>query len=191
MLIGTRNLQTVTWHHRVVLSAIVIAMPEAAAVVDGWREQTCSDRPSIGIPPHVTLLFPFMPAEQIDETVLAPLRALFTAASPFQVVFRELRRWPGMAYLAPEPPGPFVGLTEAIVERWPDYPPYEGVHEAVIPHLTVAYGDDGLLAEVGAEVTPRLPIEARVAEALLLQEIEPNWGRWDERARFLLRQSAA
>jgi hypothetical protein len=58
----------------------------------------------------------------------------------------------------------------------------------VIPHLTVAYGDDGLLAEVEADVTPELPIEAQVVtEAVLLEELEPDFGRWGERARFALR----
>ena len=117
---------------------------------------------------------------------LEDLRALFAATPAFDVSFRELRRWPEMAYLAPEPPEPFARLTEAIVERWPDYPPYEGIHETVIPHLTVAYGDDALLAEVEADVTPQLPIEAHVTEAVLLEELEPDV-RWGERARFPLR----
>jgi 2'-5' RNA ligase len=168
------------------LTAIVVAFPEASPVVDDWRERTSADRTSIGIPPHVTLLFPFVPAEQVDNDVLEELKRLFAATSRFAVVFRELRRWPEMAYLAPDPPEPFARLTEAIVERWQEYPPYEGVHETVIPHLTVAYGDDALLAEVEADVTPKLPIEAHVTEAVLLEELEPDWGRWGERARFRL-----
>ena len=166
------------------LTAVVVAVPEAAPVVDGWRERTCSDRPSIGIPPHVTLLFPFVPVEETGDGVLAELRDLFAATPQFDVAFHELRRWPGMAYLAPQPPEQFVRLTAAIAERWPEYPPYEGMHETVIPHLTVAYGDDGLLGEVEADVRPHLPIEARVTEAILLEEVEPNWVRWSERARF-------
>lgn len=184
MVIGTRNLQTVTWHHRVVLTAVIIAFPEAAPAVDGWRERTCSDRPSIGIPPHVTLLFPFVPAEKVDDGLLAALRVLFAATEPFTVSFREAHRWSGMLYLAPEPAERFSRLTRTIVERWPDHPPYEGVHETVIPHLTVAYGDEALLAGVEADVTPKLPIEANVSEALLLEELEPDWMRWGVRARF-------
>jgi 2'-5' RNA ligase len=134
----------------------------------------------------VTLLFPFVPAERVDEGVIAELQRLFAATSPFAVTFRELRRWPEMVYLAPEPPEPLARLTETIVERWPEYPPYEGVHETLIPHLTVAYGDDALLDEVEAAVTPKLPIEAHVTEAVLLEELEQDWGRWDERARFPL-----
>ena len=90
-----------------------------------------------------------------------------------------------MAYLAPEPPEPFARLTEAIAERWPNYPPYEGIHEVVIPHLTVAYGDDALLDAVDADITPKLPIDAVVTEAVLLEELEPE-SRWRERARFSL-----
>ena len=166
-------------------TAVVIAFPELSPVVDEWREQTSADdRPSMGIPPHVTLLHPFVPAETVDGC-LVRLGELFAGAPSFEVTFRELHRWPGMVYLAPEPPEPFASLTEAIVERWPDYPPYEGIHEEVIPHLTVAYGDDALLAEVEADVTPKLPIEAQVSEAVLLEELEPDV-RWGKRARFKL-----
>jgi 2'-5' RNA ligase len=168
------------------LTAVVIAFPELSPLVDGWREQTCADRPSIGIPPHVTLLFPFLPAESVEGS-LDELCELFAATPAFDVSFRELRRWPELAYLAPEPPDPFARMTEAIVERWPDYPPYEGVHDEVIPHLTVAYGDDALLAEVEADVEPHLPVETRVRGAVVLEELEPDWGRWRERARFALR----
>ena len=167
------------------LTAVVIAFPELSPVVNGWRERTSADRTSMGIPPHVTLLFPFVPADAVDES-LEDLRELFAATASFAVSFRELRRWPELAYLAPEPPDPFARLTQAIVERWPDYPPYEGIHDTVVPHLTVAYGDDALLAEVEADVTRHLPIEAHVVEALLLEEVEPDSVRWGERARFPL-----
>jgi 2'-5' RNA ligase len=169
-----------------VLSALVIEFPESGAAVEEWRERTCKDKPSIGIPAHVTLLFPFLPPDQIGDEVLSELRALFAATTPFEVGFRESRRWPRMVYLAPEPPEPFIGLTEEIVERWPDYPPYEGLHDSVIPHLTVAYGDDALLAEVEADIGSALPIQAVVREATLLEEIEPDWGRWRTRAGFPL-----
>jgi 2'-5' RNA ligase len=165
-------------------TAVVVAFPELSPAVDEWREQTCDDRPSIGVPPHVTLLYPFVPAETIEEA-LDDLRALFAATPSFDVSFREVRRWPEMAYLAPEPAEPFVRLTEAIVAQWPDHPPYEGIHDTVIPHLTVAYGNDELLADVEADVRRHLPLDVHVAEAALLEELEPDV-RWFERARFPL-----
>jgi 2'-5' RNA ligase len=171
-------------------TAVVCAFPELSSIVDGWRERTCDDRPSIGIPPHVTLLHPFVPAELADDRVLEELERLFAAAAPFVVTFRELRRWPEMAYLAPEPSEPFSHLTEAIAERWPAYPPYEGIHEAVIPHLTVACGDNALLDLVDADIAPKLPIDAVVTEAVLLVELEPERA-WGKRAGFPLSSTRA
>jgi 2'-5' RNA ligase len=167
-----------------VQTAVVVAFPELSPVVDGWRERTCDDKPSIGIPPHVTLLYPFVQAEAAEGS-LHGLRELFAETRAFDVTFRELRRFPELAYLAPEPPQPFSRLTEAIVERWPDYPPYEGIHDTVIPHLTVAYGDKALLDEAEADIAPKLPVDAVVTEAVLLEELEPDT-RWGERARFPL-----
>ena len=164
-------------------TAVIVSFPEAASAVDEWRERTSDDRTSIGIPPHVTLLHPFVPAEAIDDEMLEQLGSLFAACAPFDVVFREARRWPGMLYLAPEPPEPFTRLTEAIVRRWPEYPPYEGLHEEVIPHLTVAYGDDTLLAEVEADMSAKLPFSTTVHEAMLLVELVPDV-RWETRAVF-------
>lgn len=42
---------------------------------------------------------------------------------------------------AAEPAAPFRLLRELIVTRYPSYPPYQGIHDDVIPHLTVAVGD--------------------------------------------------
>jgi 2'-5' RNA ligase len=170
---------------RRVESAVAIAFAELSPVVDEWRERTCADRPSIGIPPHVTLLHPFVPTELVHDGIVEELGRLFAATPVFPVTFRELRQWPGMLYLAPEPPEPFTRLTAEITRRWPDYPPYEGIHEEVIPHLTVAYGDDALLAVVEADVVQRLPVNMRVREAILLEELVPDV-RWVTRERFPL-----
>ena len=43
-------------------SMVIIPVPEAADAVDRWREETCNDKPSIGVPAHITLIFPFVPA---------------------------------------------------------------------------------------------------------------------------------
>jgi 2'-5' RNA ligase len=165
-------------------SAVVVPVGEAAAAVDGWRERTCFARPSIGIPAHVTLVFPFVPAAQVDDAVLASLRAILGGAERFGFELREPRRFPTALYLAPEPAQPFVRLTEAIVARFPGHPPYEGAFDAVVPHLTVAQGDACVLDEAEASLRALLPIACEAHEALLLEEVEANWGRWQVRARL-------
>jgi 2'-5' RNA ligase len=92
----------------VLRSALVVTVPEAGRSIEQWREPTCSDKPSIGISAHVTLLFPFVPAPEIDDRLIAELSALFREFESFDFELREARRWPEMSYLAPEPPEPFV-----------------------------------------------------------------------------------
>jgi hypothetical protein len=167
-------------------TAVIVAVPEAAPVVDGWREQTCGGTSSRGVPAHVTLLYPFVPADELGAATVAQLAALFAAAAPFDAAFREVRRWPELAYLAPDPPEPFVALTEAIVARWPAQPPYAGETAEIVPHLTCAMGASELLDRVEADIRPRLPIAARVTEALLIEEVEPGANLWRTRERFRL-----
>jgi 2'-5' RNA ligase len=107
-------------------SAVIVLVAEAAAAVDAWRERTCTDRPSIGIPAHITLVFPFVPAASIDDELIASLRRLIGQTRSFVFALRETRRFPTVTYLAPDTPQPFIGLTEAITSLFPEHLPYEG-----------------------------------------------------------------
>jgi 2'-5' RNA ligase len=168
-------------------NAVVVPVPEAATLVDAWRERTCNAKASAGMPPHITLLFPFVPAARLDERVIGQLAAIIGSTPSFRVVLRETGRLRGAAvylYLAPDPAEPFIRLTEAIVDGFPGHRPYDGEFDQVVPHLTVAQGDDSLLHEAERDVVGGLPIESVVNEALLLAEDEPNWGRCQVRARL-------
>jgi len=131
---------------------------------------------ALGVPAHVTILFPFAPPERVDEAELA---ALVAARAAFDFELARLETFPGalVTWLVPEPAEPFVELTNAVWRRWPEFPPYEGIHEVVIPHLTVS--DSGLL-----DVELDLPIACRAREVALIEEGDD--GRWAERRRFAL-----
>ena len=75
-------------------------------------------------------------------------------------------------------------MTEAIVRQFPDYPPYGGAFDTIVPHLTVAHGNDLVLNAAEADVQRILPIKSMAREALLLEEVEADWGRWEVRARL-------
>ena len=165
-------------------SAVLVEVPEAEPVVGEWRRRHTYDAP-LGVPAHVTLLFPFVPAEQLTEDVEERLARLISAAGAFDVAFAGTARWPGLLYLEPQPSEPFSALTEAIAAAWPEHPPYEGEFEVVIPHLTVAESEDGqLLDRIATDVEPHLPIELLVREAQLY--FEDDAGRWHERRRMPL-----
>lgn len=144
-------------------------------------------RPSIGVPAHVTILFPFVPAYRVDDPLLDELRTLFSRFDSFDAVFARAERFERVLWLAPEPAEPFIAMTRAVVDRWPEHPPYEGEHETIVPHLSVAMGDPAATAEAERAVVPGLPVRTRVHQVTLLEEVEPDWGRWRSRARFPLR----
>ena len=98
-------------------SALIVAVPEAEPLVGKWRLRY--DNASLGIPAHVTLLFPFLPAGKLDEASFAELRELFAAQPAFSVAFPLVARFPEIVWLAPEPAEPFRLLTELIFGRYP------------------------------------------------------------------------
>jgi 2'-5' RNA ligase len=158
------------------------AVPEAEPLVHEWRVR--HDNASLGIPAHVTLLFPFVPTEDVDAALIAGLRALFATQPAFSFSLLRVARFPDVAWLSPEPAEPFRRLTELIFSRYPDYPPYEGAHKEVIPHLTVGVGEPALQNEIEAALTPHLPIEAEAREVTLF--VEDEAGHWHSGSRFFL-----
>jgi hypothetical protein len=130
----------------------------------------------------VTVLYPFVPARRIDDALLAALRDVLGGIPAFDFALAEVRRFPGVVYLAPEPAAPFVAMTEACMRRWPDHPPYGGAFPDIVPHLTLAEGPEPPgLAE---RATSTLPITARAEEAWLMAPL-PGGG-WERRGAVAL-----
>jgi 2'-5' RNA ligase superfamily protein len=158
-----------------VRTALVIAVPEAEPAVGALRVRY-DDADRTGIPAHVTLVVPF--GDRDDG-----LAELFAGCASFEFALTEVRRWPDVLWLAPEPAEPFVELVEAIVARYPEHPLYGGAHGEVIPHLTVG-SRRPVPAGADAELAARLPIRATATQVVQLEEHRPN--RWRERRRFAL-----
>lgn len=150
-------------------------------LVERWR-QRFDPSASAGIPAHATVLFPFLDGDRISTAVIDDLRTLIGEHAPFAVRFQECRRFPGVLYLAPEPDQPLRALTETIVARWPEAPPYGGQFAEVIPHLTVAYSQQIRdLDEVEAALATRLPATATISSVTMF---ESDGKRWQRRADF-------
>ncbi|MFE4411054.1 hypothetical protein [Streptomyces sp. NPDC056821] len=65
-------------------------------------------------------------------------------------------------------------------------PPYGGKFTEVVPHLTIADGqDDGVLDEIEADLLGKLPITSRVSSVDLMVH---DGAKWQERASFSLRE---
>ena len=164
-------------------SALVLPVPEADALVGRLRlAHDPSARAGMGA--HMTLLYPFLPAAQIDDGVLARLEEQLGHAGAVELLFDRLARFPGVSYLALADTEAVSSKIRALAAAWPECPPYEGRFADVVPHLTVAYGDDLLLDAIEAELAPALPLLVPARTAMLA--VEDAVGRWRERARFAL-----
>ncbi len=167
-------------------SALVVPVPAAELVVEPCR-QLHDGAARLGVPAHVTVLYPFAPPASIDTQIVSNLRQLFSSVTAFAVEFHEIR-WFGelTAWLAPEPANEFSRLTSMVAGRWPQYPPYRGEHENVVPHLTI--GDGGPspeLTEAAAQLETALPIRDLATEVWLMAGSN-EVASWKTVARFPL-----
>ena len=155
-------------------TALIVPVPEAEPQVGELRLAHDSFA-ARGVPAHITILFPFADTAQLDDAAVADVISQFPA---FDFALDRVEQFPdGTTWLHPTPSLPFVDLTAAVWQRWPEHPPYEGLHDEVIPHLTIS--------ETPIDVQLVLPISARAREVMLIEEDEPS-GRWAARLHLPL-----
>jgi 2'-5' RNA ligase superfamily len=152
---------------------LIVEVPEADVAVSDIRLRHDSSA-ARGVSAHITVLFPFANGTAVEEEAFAEL---FKAYERFDFVLDRVERWEdGIVWLHPEPSRPFEELTAAVWRRWPQYPPYEGSIDVVIPHLTIR--------ETPIEVDVELPIRSRATEVTLIEESTD--GSWRSRRAFPL-----
>lgn len=159
-------------------SALVVLAPATEPLVKSYRDQF-DPSAALGIPAHVTVLYPFHPPV-LSPAAMARLAALFAEFAPFDYWVTELRRFPGVLYLAPEPEAPFRALTGRVAEAFPDFPPYGGKFADIVPHLTLAQLEDADQLEKVAEHFQaacgwRLPLALRAEAVALLDNDHGDW----------------
>src|SRR5687768_3155460 len=105
-------------------TALIIAVPQAEPAVSHHRA-TLDSAAADGVPAHITVLYPFLPLDQIGAAVLSQLSRLFTAYPRMNFTLARTA-WFGqtVVYLEPQPAAPFRDLTAAVWQAFPGYPPY-------------------------------------------------------------------
>lgn len=154
-------------------SAILLTVPEAEPLVGELRRLGDASAAQ-GVPAHVTLLYPFVPDP--DVGVVEELRFFFAGVDGFHLDFAAVGEFPEVVYLAPEQTHEVRELTDALARRWPDFPPYGGLFEQVVPHLTVVDTPDAALRErARKEAEAGLPVRAVAREAALWVHDDDGW----------------
>lgn len=168
-------------------AALVISVPEVEPLVGPARLQY-DPSAAVGVPAHITINYPFLPALDPSDELVSELANLFAGSDAFEFTLQRLSRFPDVLYLPPEPDAPFRRLIELVAARFPDSPPYGGEFDEVVPHLTIAQtGDESVLSSLEARLARLavefLPISSRAQEVWLL---ENRAGRWEGAMAFPL-----
>jgi len=168
-------------------SALSIPVPEAESLVGELRNRF-DPSASVGVPAHITINYPFLPDAANEPTVIHRLASRFSDHKAFNYSLTCVERLPGIVCLLPSPALPFSELIQEVAELFPQFPPYGGSIDKVIPHLTVAASYDNKILQAAHEClvaacAGKFPIQARASEITLLDD---RGGLWTKRHSFLL-----
>jgi 2'-5' RNA ligase len=167
-------------------TALIVEVPAAEPAIGRYRAELDANA-RLGVPAHITILAPFLPAGRLGDAERGRLVRVFAAVSPFD--FRLDRTgWFGTTtlWLGPADPAPFRDLTDRVFAEFPDFPPFGGQFADVVPHLTIGLDrptEELLRAEL--QIVPALPVTARASAVTLMAESSPG-GRWEILASFPL-----
>lgn len=91
--------------------------------------------------------FPSFLRRRSRPAARAELAAFFSAVPPF--TFELGVGWFGreVLLLQPSPAGALVDLTQATLDRRPEYPYYGGAYDEIVPHLSLPFGAAEMLEQ--------------------------------------------
>jgi 2'-5' RNA ligase len=166
------------------LETALVHVLEDAEPFDDVRREFLAATVARGIPFHITLLWPFAPRDELTDCVLSDTRAFFAARQPFEFELTRLAAWPTVVYAVPEPDASLLGCMQSLHARFPQWPPYGGIHDIVVPHATLGEDVDAVRVypEVERRLAKHLPSTYRADAATLLEEFAPD--EWRTRERF-------
>lgn len=152
-------------------SALVLPVPAADHCIGALRRKFGQS----GMPAHITVLYPFISAASISSDVVYGLREVFSGFEPFAFELSEIGWFEDrVLFLAPTPRAPFEELTALLVKRFPNYQPYRGAFDEIIPHLTIGEGGRPTrLRRTSLQLSRQIPITA-VAEEVFLMVPDPS-----------------
>lgn len=157
-------------------TALVLLVPEAEPTLGA----VASRYPHLvrrGVPAHVTVLYPWLPVDEIDGHALRLCSLLAASVHPVDVSFSALKAHPGMIFLEPDKSEIVDRLIKGTKSCWPSMRPYGGKYPDSPPHLSVALGElsQDEIESLRDLVNPLLPIKSRFDTLHLVSYAENGW----------------
>lgn len=157
----------------VLRSGLVLDLEELMPAVASARRRASPEASAAGVPLHVTLLFPFAPAAELDEW-LHRLGQLAASLEPITVTLERVATWPGVVWAAPGEAGALGRMVRTVIESFPAFPPYGGDHPDPVPHATLATPEPRSVESVAEtlriSLDGALPARAEVTELTVMEE---------------------
>jgi hypothetical protein len=120
-------------------SVLAVPVPALDTVIKertAWYDASFVSADPNFIHAHITLLAPWANQPTADE--LAHVERIAQAVGPFRTRLSQISEFPdGIIHLRPEPDRLLRDLASRLGTAFPQFPPYSGRYDDVIPHLTL------------------------------------------------------
>lgn len=157
---------------------LALLVPEAEPVVGSFREQH-DPAARRGLGAHITLIYPFMDSELITPAVTARLRDAVADLPAPMFRLEQVKTFPSVVWLAPEPAKPLIQIATALERAFPDYPKGGGAFPDYVPHLSVAryvqHEQAAIINELQARLADHGPIYGWCETLSLLVSENRRW----------------
>ncbi len=157
-------------------TGLVIPFPLLETKIGAFRQQAIQPT-TFNLMAHLTIIFPFMPLNQLTSAASSKLEMLFKETDPISYTIDGLGRFPEVLYLKVADERPFIHLIRSIETAFPDYPSFGGQFQDIVPHITIAKNEniDQSEAEFRSKFPNLLPLSGICREVWLINNIESSY----------------
>lgn len=164
-------------------SALVLPVAEAEGIAGPYRRKYTIDG-AMGMPAHITILYPFFADDQWNENSRCSLARTISDITPFSFQLSRLCRFPQhhVLYLEPSPREEIIEVIHTMAQSFPECPPYGGEIplEKVRPHMTVAVCSNNeelthIEEDFSRTIASHIPLEVVAKELWFVVKTANKW----------------